>query len=253
MSVAVSEAPVAVLGDPDRYRVKTKLDQRICWWIVPVFYNLFGLIFVVLCRVMPPPRPDRNPEQIAQFFNAHATTIKIGFSLLMVVIAGSAFSNGLVGYHMKRMSVSSVFSYTYIASLAVGALPGCLFCAFSFLTAAFRPDRDPHIQALLYDLGLLTFVGSLGCFATQYMILAIAIFLDKNNIFPRWFAYVCIWQVMTEVLAAPVFVFKSGPFAWNGSISFYLGTVIFGIYEVLFIVLLKKAIDKQPFGELVQD
>ena len=108
----------------------------------------------------------------------------------MVVIAGSAFSNGLVAYHMKRMSVSSVFAYTYIGSLAVGALPGCLFCAFSFLTAAFRPDRDPHIQALLYDLGLLTFVGSLGCFATQYMILAIAIFLDRNNIFPRWFAYV---------------------------------------------------------------
>ena len=30
-------------------------DLLLCWWILPVFYALFGLIFVVLTRVMPPP------------------------------------------------------------------------------------------------------------------------------------------------------------------------------------------------------
>ena len=58
-----------------------------------------------------------------------------------------------------------------MGSLAVGALPGCLLVAFCFLTATFRPDRDPQLLALLYDLGLLSYVGSLGCFTTAYFAL----------------------------------------------------------------------------------
>lgn len=214
----------------------------ICWWIFPVFYTLFGLIFVPLTRVMPPPRPGMTVPEIVTFFGAHRLGIQIGFGLLMVVIGGGSIVNGLVAHQMRRMTVSPVFAYAYIATLAVGAIPGCLFAAFSFLTATFRPDRDPHIVALLYDTGLLTFVGSLGCFATQYLILAIAILLDRKKVFPNWFAYVSVWQVVTELLAAPVFVFRRGPFAWNGVISFWEGTALFGVYIACLIMLLRKAI-----------
>ena len=246
-------APAGAPGGARARQRDGKLDLWICWWIFPVFYTLFGLIFVPLTRVMPPPAPSLTTSQIAAFFHAHSLTIQIGFVLLMIVIGGGSIANGLVAYQMKRMSVSPVFSYGYIATLAVGAIPGCLFAAFSFLAAAFRPDRDPHLVALLYDVGLLTFVGSLGCFATQYLILAIAIFLDKNKIFPTWFAYVSIWQLVTELLAAPVFIFRRGPFAWNGAISFYEGTALFGVYAACLIILLRKAIRQQPPGEQVQD
>ena len=149
-------------------RPPTKLDLRICWWILPVFYTLFGVIFVVFTRVMPPPRPGMTVGQINAFFHDHATSIRLGFAVLMVVIGFGSITNGLVAFQMKRMSVNPVFAYAYIATLAVGALPGCLFAAFAFLAAVFRPDRDPQLVALLYDVGLLTFVGSLGCFATNY-------------------------------------------------------------------------------------
>jgi hypothetical protein len=239
--------------DPERYRAKTKTDQWICWWSIPIFYNLFGLIFVVLTRVMPPPSPHLSTPQIVGFFHTHALTIKIGFGLLMIVIGFASWANGLVAVQMKRMSVGSVWAYAYIAALAVGALPGCIFAAFCFLTAEFRPDRDPHIMVLLYDMGLLMFIGSLGCFATMYLVFALAILLDKNKIFPKWLAYVTIWQVVTEVLAAPVFIFKHGPFAWNGAISFWQGTAIFVVWEGCLIVMLRKAIKDQPLGERIQD
>jgi hypothetical protein len=187
------------------------------------------------------------------FFHHHALTIKIGFSMLMVVVGFASWTNGLVVTHMKRMSVGSVWAYGYIASLAVGAIPGCIFAAFAFLTAVFRPDRNPHVMVLLYDMGLLMFIGSLGCFATQYLIFALAILLDKNKIFPKWLAYVSIWQIVTEGLAAPVFIFKHGPFAWNGAISFWQGTAIFVFWQVCVLYLLYKAIKRQPMGEPVQD
>jgi hypothetical protein len=254
VSGALAAPPMASApaGEPD-YRPKTKTDQWIVWWSLPIFYNLFGLIFVLLARVMPPPQPTKSPAAIEAFFHVHSATIKIGFGLLMVIIGLSAWANGLVAVHMKRMSVGSVWVYVYIGSLGVGAIPGCLLPAFCFLAAVFRPDRDPHTLAMLYDMTFLFFVGSLGCFAAQYFVLALAILLDRNQIFPKWFAYVSIWQIVTEVLAAPVFIFKDGPFAWDGSIAFYQGTAIFVIYEVCFIYLLRKAIQQQPLGEPIQD
>jgi hypothetical protein len=227
------------------HRPKTNADLWICWWTVPVFYGVFGLIFFALTRVMPPPKPDLSTEQIVAFFAEHGLTIQLGFGLLMIVIGFAGMVNGLVAYQMKRMSVSPAFAYGYIASLAVGAVPGCLFAAFSFLTATFRPERDPELIALLYDMGLLSFVGSLGCFSTQYLILAIAILLDKNEIFPKWMAYVSLWQIVTELVAAPVWIFKDGAFAWDGSISFWMGTAIFGVYQTCMIVLLRQAIERQ--------
>jgi hypothetical protein len=251
-----ASAPVAsssTIIDPQRYRQHSKLDQWIVWWSLPVFYNLFGLIFVVLTRVMPPPRPSLSTGQIVAFFHQHSLTIKIGFGMLMIVVGFASWANGLVAYQMKRMSVGSTWAYSCIAALAVGALPGCIFAAFAFLTAVFRPDRDPHIMVLLYDMGLLMFIGSLGCFAAQYLVFALAILLDKNKIFPKWFAYVTIWQVVTEAIATPVFVFKRGPFAWNGAISFWEGTAIFVVWEGCMIYLLYKAIKQQPLGERMRD
>jgi hypothetical protein len=159
---------------------------------------------------------------MTRFFLDHSTTIKIGFGLLILIVGGAGVANGIVAYHMKRMTTGSVLAYANIGSMAVGALPGCLLVAFCFLTATLRPDRDPALMALLYDLGLLSYVGSLGCFTTAYFAFAIAILYDRNEIFTKWLAYVTVWQIVTEILAVPVFFSKAGPFAWNGSISFWM-------------------------------
>lgn len=220
---------------------------------MPAFYTAFGVIFFALARVMPPPRPDITEAQQAAFFGAHATTIGIGFGTLVLIVGGAGVANGIVAYHMKRMTTGSVLAYAYIGSMAVGALPGCLLVAFCFLAAVYRPERDPALLALLYDLGLLSYVGSLGCFTTAYFAFAVAILYDRNQIFPKWLAYVSIWQIVTEILAVPVFISTAGPFAWNGSISFWMGTVIFGFWLSCVIYFLKRAnecrsADEVPVG-----
>lgn len=230
-----------------------KRDVWIVFWIVPAFYTAFGVIFFALARVMPPPRPDVTVGQMAHFFHIHTTTIKIGFAILLLIVGGAGVANGIVAYHMKRMTVGSVLAYAYIGAMGVGALPGCLLVAFCFLTAVCRPDRDPQLLALLYDLGLLSYVGSLGCFSTAYFAFAIAILYDKNEIFPKWLAYVSIWQIVTEIMAVPVFMSKAGPFAWNGSIAFWMGTVIFGFWLMCVITFLRKATERQPLGEAPLD
>ena len=237
MTATVRPAPVV-----DGVAPGDRLDLRICWWTTVGFYGLFGLIFVVLARVMPPPGADMSTEETVAFYADHRTTIEIGFGILMVAIGGAAIASGLVAYEMTRMSVNKVFVYAYIVSLSVGALPGCLLAAICCLTATFRGDLDPQVTGLLFDITFLSFVGSLGCFVANYSILALAILLDDNEVFPKWMAYVTIWQVVTELLAAPVFIFRTGPFSWNGVISFWEGTALFGIYMMLLIRLVRRNI-----------
>lgn len=222
-------------------------------WFFPAWYGVFGVIICLLARVTPPPRPDITPADKVAFFADHGLTIRIGFCLLLILLGGAAMTNGLVAYHMKRMTVGSVFAYGYIGGMGVGALPGFLLVAVCFLTATFRTARDPAQVSLLYDLGMLSYNGSLGCFTAAYLVLAIAILYDKNDIFPKWFGYVTIWQIITEVIATQMYVFDAGPFAWNGSLAFWWSVVVFSIWLSALIFVLQQATSREVADEPVLD
>lgn len=80
----------------------------------------------------------------------HALTIRVGFGALLLVVGGLGVANGIIMYHMKRVTAGSVLAYTYMGSLAVRALPACQLVAFCFLTAVYRPERDPQLLALFF-------------------------------------------------------------------------------------------------------
>lgn len=223
-----------------------KPDVRVVWWIFVAFYALMGLGVCLLGRVTPPPRPDVGPVQIQDWFAQHASTMHIAFPLLLMITGGAAISNGLVGYHMMRMSSGSVLAYGYIGGMAVGAVPGFQLVMLCFALGGFRQDRDPELVRFFYDLGMLSYNGSLGCFTAAYFCLALAIFYDKNTIFPKWFAYVSIWQIVTEVIATQMWLFESGAFAWNGIITFYIAVVVFCVWLAALIAFLQVTGAREP-------
>ena len=226
-----------------------KLDQWICFWSIPVFYILFGVIFVLLGRIMPPPTPTMSTENILAFMTS--PNLSLAVVLLALSLGMYALNSGLMLTQMKRMvGVSPVLRYAYIAVLGVGGLPGCLFPGYMFALGAFRPEYDPEILAMLYDLGFLCFVGSLGCFIIQYVVFTIAVFLDKRGIFPKWLGYFSIWTLVTELVATPVFITQTGPYAWDGLLSFYQGTLIWVAWQTSVTICLYQAIKNQPLEEL---
>jgi hypothetical protein len=50
-----------------------------------------------------------------------------------------------------------------------------------------------------------------------------------------------------------VFVYRAGPFAWNGSISFWMGTVVFSCWLLSVIAFVKQATGRQPTDEPALD
>ncbi len=240
-SARPDSAAVTKYGDAAPPR-KTQRDLWLSYWFFSVFYTALTVGICVLGRATPPPRPDVSGRQAEMWFEKHQFGIQLGFTFLLIIAGGAALSNGIIGYFMKRMSSGRGFAYAYIAAMAVGAIPGFQILLACWLTATFRPDRATDHIYMLYDLGMLSYNGSLGCFTAAYLVLAVAILYDRNNIFPKWFAYVSIWQVVTEILASQMWLFHSGAFAWNGMITLYIAVVIFGVWVCCLLLLLRRAI-----------
>ena len=78
----------------------------------------------------------------------------------------------------------------------------------------------------------------MGVFLIGSLIWMVAILLDKNRVFPKWFGYLNLCNALTEVVVAPCWIFQRGVLAWNGQIAWWLDMVVFGVYQVTFIVML---------------
>lgn len=250
----------AAIGAPERpsglfrkigwhWRHDPKIELWISWWSMVVFYQLFGVVFVVLARVMPPPKPYWDQAQIAQWFQDHHTGLLVGFGIIFLVAGLNTVNNAIIAYSMKRMSVSRAFAYSYILIYAIATIPGMLYCGIFLSVGAMRPDRDPRLIAWLYDAGLLTFVGTLGIFLIGTLVWMIAVLIDKNNVLPKWFGYLNIANLVTEVVVSPCWIVKRGAFAWNGSIAFWVDTAVFVVYTAAFITLLRKMVVREDFGD----
>ncbi|KAB2386082.1 hypothetical protein [Actinomadura montaniterrae] len=232
-------------AEPAKPKRAGKREVWLVYWAFTVFYTALSVGICLLGRATPPPRPDVTGLQAAAWFDEHHLGIQIGFVFLLVIAGGAAISNGIIGYFMKRMSSGKALAYAYIAAMGVGAVPGFQVLLVCWLTATFRPDRSPDILYLLYDLGMLSYNGSLGCFTAAYTVLAIAVFYDRNRIFPKWFGYVTVWQIVTEIVASQMWLHHSGAFAWNGMITLYIAIVIFGLWVACLLVLLRKAAGRE--------
>jgi hypothetical protein len=230
------------------WRYDEKRELWIGWWTLVVFYNLYGLLFFVITRTQPPPEPSLEPAQVVQWFDDRHHGLLYGYALVFIVGGATAIMNATLAYSMRRMSVSRAFAYSYLVIYALATLPGMLIMGVACTVGAMRPDRDPELMSWLYDLAFLSFEGTMGVFLIGSLVWMLAVLLDQNRVFPRWFAYLNLCNALTEVVVAPAWIFKSGAFAWNGTIAWWVNMGVFVTYTTAFLTLLRRMILREDFG-----
>jgi hypothetical protein len=230
------------------FRHNPKRELWFAWWVTVVFYQLYGLLFFVITRVQPPPSPGWDTPTVVQWFSDHHLGILAGFGVVFLVAGMTAPTNALIAYSMRRMSVSPIFGYSYLVMYSLSAVPGMLVMAIAMTVGAMRPDRDPELIHWLYDFAFLSFEGTMGVFLIGSLVWMVAVLIDKNRVFPKWFGYLNLCNALTEVVVAPAWIFHRGVFAWNGLIAWWIDMVVFVIYTGVFITLLRKMIQREDFG-----
>ena len=230
------------------WRYDEKRELWIGWWTLVVFYNLYGLLFFVITRTQPPPEPGRSPSEVMQWFDDRRHGLLYGYAIVFIVGGATAIMNAMLAYSIRRMSVSRAFAYSYLVIYALATLPGMLIMGVACTVGAMRPDRDPTVMTWLYDFAFLSFEGTMGVFLIGSLIWMVAVLLDKNGVFPTWFGYLNLCNALTEVVVAPAWIFRSGPFAWNGTIAWWINMGVFITYTTVFLTLLRRLILREDFG-----
>lgn len=214
-------------------------------WLGLAMVGAFLVMFWVIAGFIPPMNPNDSAQRIAAIYTEHALRIRIGMALMILLAFLFAPFFALLSRQVRRIEgYWGVMSLTQIM-LSVTFPFGFGLCAVFATAAAYRPERNPDVTQALNDVFWFIFVGFVGPLITQVVILAFAVFIDKRATpsFPRWFGYFNIWYAVLGVPGCAIYLFKTGPLAWNGIFAFWIPLTVFTIWMAVTTVMLVKAVD----------
>nr|WP_198151978.1 hypothetical protein [Kibdelosporangium sp. MJ126-NF4]CEL22468.1 hypothetical protein [Kibdelosporangium sp. MJ126-NF4]CTQ89324.1 hypothetical protein [Kibdelosporangium sp. MJ126-NF4] len=206
---------------------------RLGAWSPVVYLLLFGAGWLVLNHFFPPFSPADGPEEITRQFMDRRIPLMLGSVFVMVSTVALAPAGALFVLIIRKAEgavgmLTLMVGFTWATFMVVNFYTG-----LSFATATFRAERDPGIVQYASDLGFLQFIGGIPMFWLVWVLLAAAALTTRtreNPIIPRWFGYVSLWAAILYLPELLVFFFKTGPFAWDGVVGFWIPAVIFIIY-----------------------
>ncbi|PWR20950.1 hypothetical protein [Zavarzinia compransoris] len=196
-----------------------------------------------LMGFIPPPSPALPAEELAKIFIDRKMSIRIG-TLIQCICYTFWFTWAIsIAFYIRRMERGiPVLTYASIANIG-GGYVFFLLMPITWAALAFRPENlDPNVLQVMNDLVWFIFILSWPPFALFMVFIAVAIFRDHNvpTIFPRWVAFFNLWTAVLIIPAGLIEFFKTGPFAYDGLISFwFVFAVFFGWMLVMSIVTLR--------------
>ena len=221
--------------------------QKLCAWSGIGFVLLFVLGMWVLAGMVPPPSPAADAATVGAFFSDNASGIRLG--MLVAMIASGLYLpwTAVLTLQMKRMQgVSPVLPLVQAISGAVVTLI-LLIPVMLWATAAFRVDRSPELILLLNDFAWLFILMTFPAPTVQVFAVGLSALLDKSvdSVFPRWVGFVNLWLGTLFLPGGLIVFFKTGPFAWDGFIAFWIPFAAFGLWFLVMTPVLLRAIRRQ--------
>ena len=223
--------------------------EVILLWTLPVLGGIWISVFLLFPGFVHPMSPTLSADEVAAFYRDPENLPRIRYSMIVFnwFAVGLIPLLALIVLQIRRMAHRTpIFSYGIIACAAGG--PTIFLMANLFwLLAAFRPERDPELTLLFNDLAWVTFSSQVGFLSAQSVILALAIYLDRQArpVFERWVAHFNLGVAAAFVPAAFVGLAMTGPIAWDGLLSFWVRNAAIGLWIVVMGVVLGRAIYRQ--------
>jgi hypothetical protein len=218
-------------------------------WTLPLLGVIWISAFLLFPGFVQPMSPTLSAEQVAAFYRDPENLPRIRYSMILFNWFGVGLIPilALIALQIRRMAHRTpIFSYAIVACAAGG--PTIFLMADLFwLLAAFRPERDPQLTLLLNDLAWVTFSSQVGFLIAQNVILALAIHLDRQQrpVFRPWVAHFNLVVAALLIPAAFAGAAMTGPFAWDGVLTFWVRNVAIGLWIAVMGVVLGRAIQRQ--------
>lgn len=220
--------------------------QKLCLLTAPLAMVIFVIGFVGFGGLLPPPSPSWSADRLARFYDENRNGIRFGLALTMVAGAVTAPFVGALTVQMRR--IEGEFSPLAYTQLGTGMLGVLLFAVPAMIleAAVFRADRDPQLVLALSDVGWIMLVGTYSCVFVQCIVVGVCVLKDTEAlVYPRWLAYFNFWTAMLFLPGTLLYFFKTGPFAWNGLLVWWIPLSVFFGWFIVMCVMTIKAVDRQ--------
>jgi hypothetical protein len=218
-------------------------------WTLPVLAILWLSVFLLFPGFVQPMSPTLSAGEVAAFYRDPKNLPRIRYSMIVFnwFAVGLIPLLALIVLQIRRMAHRTpIFSYAIIACAAGG--PTIFLMANLFwLLAAFRPERDPELTLVLNDLAWVTFSSQVGFLIAQSVILALAIYLDRQArpVFKPWVAHFNLLIAASLVPASFVGLAMGGVLAWDGLLTFWVRNAAIGLWIAVMGVVLGRVIYRQ--------
>jgi hypothetical protein len=221
-------------------------SQLLCIHSTLLFILTVGGGFLVAGWV-PPPSPTRSAPLVAASFHDH---FHIRLAAAMFFFGSALFMLPAVAItaQLRRLETErAVLANLQMLAAAVGVLaiqiPGAIW-----LVVSYRTGTSPGIIVTLNDLAWFMLLGAVGPAVVQNVSIALCI-LGKGgkgrDVYPRWLGYANLWLATLLMPGVLIPFFKTGPFAWNGVLGFWVVATGFFTWVILMWVYTVKAINEE--------
>ena len=226
--------------------------ERIIYWTwVPLLAIWVGAL-LLFPGFVHPVSPRASATEVADFYRQDLSRIRysmilfnwFGVALIPLVL--------LIAERMRKMAHRTPVLRFCVIGVAGGAPIAFLTSTVFWLVAAFRPDRSPELTLLTNDLAWITFTCGVPFLVALFLFLALAVAWDDQPqpVFPRWIAWFNLVIAAATVPAAFAGLARSGVFAWDGLVSFWVKNVALIVWIVVMAWAVRRAMDDG--GDLVE-
>lgn len=220
-----------------------------CAAMGPVFLTAFIICWGVLGYNIPPIPADFSAQQLAEHFNTNKNEVRTGMALAMLF--GCLYLPWTLSITKVMHWINPQENNDMIATLQMwgGGLTVVPLVTSSmfWLTGAYRPEAltDATLQ-MLYDQGWLLI--DMFYFITTIPMVAIGVagLTDRRirPLFPRWACWYSIWAGLSFLFELLMPFFKSGLFARQGWLNFWVEFLVWFAYILIITFFVWKAIPR---------
>jgi hypothetical protein len=239
--------------DPRTVAIKRRLWYG-CVWAWPIAIVGFAVPFVFVAGFVPPPSPSWSAERIAAFYADNLTGIRVGILCAMFFSALLLPFYAVISAEIKRIEGQPGLLASIQWGGAVVLVAFFQLIALLWITASFRQDISPELTRTLNDYCWFVWSTLIPTYMIQYICMAVAGFMDRRDrpLWPRWSAYMNLWIAVTGAGGVLAVFFKTGPFAWDGLIGFWIPVLVFAVGMCVNTwLLLRRARHEESLGHTV--
>lgn len=210
--------------------VHDKFLMRLGAWSGFAYIAMFGLGWLVLAHFMPPIAPSASAAAVAARYTEHHWALMVA-AVAMMVSTVMLLPLGALLMQLTAKIERGVGALTLMMGFTVATTMVLTFyTGLSFDVAAFRTGRSAEIVQAFDDAAFLQFMGGTPMFLAIWGLLGYAILVTQPRtgiqLFPRWVGYVSVLVVVGFLPEVLVFLFQTGPFAWDGAVGFWIPAVL---------------------------